>query len=88
MHTLLSVIFRLVLVAAGLVFAASVAVVAAVLAAGWLARAGWARRTGKPVQPFVTRFRMRPSRMASRTPRADAVRPMRGIGDVMDVEPK
>ncbi len=91
MHTLLSFIFRLVLVAAGLVLAASVAVVATVLAAGWLLRAGWARLTGREVRPFAVRFRMRPDFAASRTPRADAVHPVRsvrGIGDVMDVEPK
>ena len=84
MATLLSFILRLVLLAAGLVFAASVAVVATVVAAAWLAHAGWARLTGKPVRPFQGRFRMH----ASRTPRADAVRPMRGGADVMDVEPK
>jgi hypothetical protein len=88
MGTLLSIIVRLFLVAAGLVFAASVAAAATIVAAAWLAHAGWARLTGKPVRPFVARFRVRPS-AESRTPRADAVRPLRGsLGDVMDVEAK
>jgi hypothetical protein len=94
MPTILSFVFRLFLLAAGLVFAASLAVVFAVVLALWLLRAGWARLTGRPVTPFVMRmhprngFAMyRRAGEGSRTPRADAA-PMGRINDVTDVEPK
>jgi hypothetical protein len=95
---LLSFLLRLLLVAAGLVFAASVAFLAVVLLALWALRAGWARLTGRPVTPFVVRmgpgrafddFVRRAGPQASRTPRADAAGdPRARLGDVSDVEPR
>lgn len=96
MPTFMNFVFRLFLLAAGLVFAASLAVGAVLLLALWAVRAGWARLTGRPVKPFVFRInpragfgRMyRTSPRGSATPRADAVRPGRGAGDVTDVQVK
>jgi len=91
----LSFILRLFLLVAGLLFAASLAVAAVVMLAVWSVRAGWAKLTGKPVAPFIVRMdprggfqRMyrRGGPAASRTPRADAVRRGRPVGDVTDVE--
>lgn len=77
---LLSFLLRLLLVAAGLVFAASIVVVFVLLLAVWSIGALWARLAGRPASPFV--MRMGPRRAfeevvrrapaASRTPRADA----------------
>ena len=96
MRTILTFLLRLVFVAAGLVFAAGLAVLFAAVLAIWALRAGWSKLTGKPVSPFIARIdprggfeRMyRRAEPGSPTPRADAVRPGRGIGDVVDVEPK
>jgi hypothetical protein len=96
MPTILSFLLRILLVAAGLVFAASVLVVFVLLLALWSLRALWARLTGRPVTPFVMRMGPRDAfdemmRRAgpSRTPRADAAAGVPGrIGDVTDVEPK
>jgi hypothetical protein len=88
-------ILRLLLLVAGLVFAASLAVGALLMLAVWSVRAGWAKLTGKPAAPFIVRVdprggfeRMyrRAGTASSRTPRADAVRPARPVGDVTDVE--
>lgn len=96
MPAVLSFLIRLLLVAAGLLFAASLAVVFAVVLGIWALRAGWARLTGRPMSPFI--FRVDPragfgqmyrrAHQGSPTPRADAVRPGQRIGDVLDVEPK
>jgi hypothetical protein len=96
MPTVLSFLFRLFLVAAGLLFAASLAVAAVLMLAVWGVRAAWAKLTGRPVTPFVVRINPRGGfeRMYRRaeqggpTPRADAVRPGQRIGDVVDVEPR
>lgn len=100
MPLILNFLLRVLLVAAGLVFAASLLVVFCVLMALWSLRALWARLTGRPVTPFVMRMGPRAAfeeamRRAhapsepSRTPRADAAAGPRGrIGDVTDVEPK
>jgi hypothetical protein len=96
MPALLNFVVRLVLVAAGLLFAASLAVAFTLLLVGWTLRAGWAKLTGQPVSPFVVRIdprggfeRMyRRAGPASRTPRADSVRPVRAVPDVTDVEPR
>lgn len=96
MPTFMNFVFRLFLLAAGLVFAASLAVGAVLLLTLWAVRAGWARLTGRPVMPFVFRINPRAGfdRMyrkgarGSATPRADAVRPGRGAGDVTDVQVK
>jgi hypothetical protein len=96
MAALLNFIVRLVLVTAGLVFAASLALAFTLALVGWTLRAGWAKLTGRPASPFVIRIDPRGSfeRMyrrgepGSRTPRADSVQPQRAVADVTDVEPK
>jgi len=96
MPALMNLILRVVLLLAGLVFAASLAVATVLLLVGWTLRAGWARLTGRPVAPFIVRIdprrgfeRMyRGAAQGSRTPRADSVRPAREIADVTDVEPR
>ena len=55
MDTVFRFILRLVLLAAGLVFAASLALMVLVLLAIWGLRMLWARLTGQPVTPFVMR---------------------------------
>ena len=95
MPTFMTFILRFFLLVAGLLFAASLAVAALLMLAVWSVRAGWAKLTGKPVAPFVVRIdprggfeRMyrRSEPASSRTPRADAVRHGRPVGDVTDVE--
>ena len=56
MQTVLSFLIRLVLVAAGLVFAASLALMAMVLMVLWCLRAVWCKLTGQPVNPFTVRM--------------------------------
>jgi hypothetical protein len=97
MPTFISFLLRLLLLLAGLVFAASLAVAAVLGLALWGARAAWARLTGKPVSPFIIRVdprgafrkasqRAQPKR--SRTPRADAVPSPLRTDSVTDVEAK
>jgi hypothetical protein len=86
MATFFRLVFKAFVIAAGLVLAASFAIAFAVLALAWLVRSSWARLSGRPVRPFTARMR-RPV-MPSRTPRADAVSPRRGMGDIVDVEVK
>lgn len=96
MPTFMTFLLRIFLLAVGLVFAASLAVAAVLMLAVWGVRAGWAKLTGKPVAPFIVRIDPRGGfeRMVRRgardsaTPRADAVRPGRAVGDVTDVEPR
>lgn len=96
MQTVLTFILRLVFVVAGLVFAASLAVVFAAVLAVWALRAGWSKLTGKPVNPLgmhidprgAFEHMYRRAEQPSRTPRADAVKPGRGTGDVVDVKPR
>jgi hypothetical protein len=97
MPALLNFIIRLVLVAAGLLFAASLAVAVTLMLVSWTLRAGWAKLTGKPVSPFVVRIDprrafeqmvRRDAGRSSRTPRADSVQPGRAVPDVTDVEPR
>lgn len=52
----LSVVLRLVLLVAGLVFFASVLAAGLLLLLVWMVRALWARLTGKPVTPWVFRL--------------------------------
>lgn len=90
----MNLLFRIVLVLAGLVVGASAVVVFVLLLALWGARAGWAKLTGRPVTPFVTRMHRFGGRgemprrsQASRTPRADSVVQRRHRrADVSDVE--
>lgn len=86
---------RLVLLAAGLVFALSLLLAACVLLLFWGLRAAWARLTGQPVVPFVMRmdprsgfahvFRARQE--ARHEPQASSAR-RADPGDVTDVEIK
>jgi len=55
----MNLIFRVILLLLGLVFAASLAVAAVLLAAVWGIRYAWARITGRPVSPWVMRFNPR-----------------------------
>jgi hypothetical protein len=88
MQTLFTLLIRIVLLAAGLVAAASLAVVVALALAAWGVRYAWARLTGRPVNPFVVHMHARRGfeGMARRTA---PVKPApREIGDVTDVEVK
>lgn len=88
MQTLFSFLIRLVLLAAGLVFAASLVVVVALALAAWGVRYAWARLTGRAVSPFVVHVRARRG-FENMARRSGAVRPpAREIGDVTDVEAK
>jgi len=66
MNALFSFIFRLLLVAVGLVVTASVAAVAALAGAVWLVRSGWLRLVGRSAAPL--RKSVRPAR-TGRVPR-------------------
>ncbi|MES2187426.1 MAG: hypothetical protein V4505_22950 [Pseudomonadota bacterium] len=89
---------RLVLLAAGLVVAASLLCVVLVLAAFWGLRFAWARLTGRPVVPWVMRVDPRGawgrfSQPGARQdgapmPRRDNPAAPRELHDVTDVEPK
>ena len=88
MQILFTFLTRIVLLAAGLVLAASLAVVVALALAAWGVRYAWARLTGRAVSPFVVHIDPRSGfeRMARRSA---AVKPAaREIGDVTDVEVK
>jgi len=87
MPALMSFILRIVLLAAGLIFAASLALAFVALLVGWTLRSAWAKLAGRPVTPFVIRINPR-NGFDRRTPRADSAQPMRPIPDVTDVEPK
>jgi hypothetical protein len=97
MPLILNLLLRALLLAVGLVFAASLFAVVVLLLAVWSLRAAWARLTGRPVTPFVMRMSpgrafgdvMRRAPQASRTPRADAsAGPRAKLADVSDVEPR
>ena len=90
MQAILSFLVRLVLLAAGLVFAASLLVALACFAVFWALRYGWARLTGRPVTPFV--MRVDPRAGFGRVFRPDAAQggeaPRRELADVTDVQVK
>lgn len=99
MQSLLGLLLRLVLLAAGLVFAAALLVGICFIAALWGLRYAWAKLTGRPVNPFVVRidplggfgrvYRSGQGGMPSQRADEAAVRPeRREIGDVTDVVPK
>ena len=94
MPILFTFLLRIVLVTAGLAFAASLAVALATMLAVWGLRTGWARLTGRPVTPFIVRIDPRSGfeRMyrpgCRRGPaRAHSVRPRSEL-DVTDVQAK
>jgi hypothetical protein len=95
MQTVFNLLIRLVLLAAGLVFAASLALMALVLLALWGVRAVWCKLTGQPINPFVVRMRPGAGFDTVFRPRQNApadARPTKpgrvGMDDVTDVEPK
>lgn len=89
MPTLFAFLIRVLIVAAGLVLAASVLVAAAVGAVLWGLHAAWARLTGRPVRPFIVRMRRAPAfRWPAEHPAAAPQRRRMPAGDVVDVEPK
>jgi hypothetical protein len=96
MQTVFNFFIRVLLLAAGLVFAVSLAVVATALLALWGVRAVWCKLTGQPINPFVVRMRpgagfdtvFRP-RQSTQPDTATPQKPGRmGMDDVTDVEPK
>lgn len=98
MDTVFRFILRLVLLAAGLVFAASLALMVLVLLAFWGLRTVWARLTGQPVTPFVMRvdprggfnrmYRGASSAQPANEPGPSEPVRRRQIADVTDVEVK
>ena len=91
---LMTFLLRLVLIAAGLIFAASLAVAMALMLVIWCVRAVWAKLTGRPVMPFIIRIDPRGGfdRMYRRAQQAKRPAPgapaKSAIGDVTDVEVK
>ena len=97
MPTLFTFFIRLILLATGVVFAASLLLVVTVLAAVWGVRYAFARLTGRPVSAFVIRIDPRAGfgrvwRRTAQGPMAGPPDPMaaarREIGGVTDVEAK
>lgn len=88
MRTIFSVIFRVLLLLAGLVFLVSLLTAALLVLAVWLVRALWARLTGQPVRPWT--FQVNRQAMWSRFYRApgQGQPPKRDDSNVIDVEPK
>ncbi len=94
---MMNFLLRVLLVVAGLIFAASLIVVMLVLLIAWGLRAVWCKLTGRPVLPFAMRmnpragfeqvFKQAGQSAQENTP--DRVKPARReLGDVTDVEPK
>ena len=88
MTTIFGVVFRVVLLLAGLVFLASLFTAALLVLAIWLVRALWARLTGQPVSPWT--FQVNRQAMWNRFYRAPGhgQPPKRDDSNVIDVEPK
>jgi hypothetical protein len=88
MGTILSVLVRLGLLLAGLVFLVSLLAAASLLLLVWLLRALWAKLTGQPVRPWI--FQVNRQAMWSRfyRPPGPAHAPQRDDSNVIDVEPK
>lgn len=88
MQALFTFLIRLVLLAAGLVVAASLALLVALTLAVWGLRSAWARLTGQAVRPFVVHIDPRRG-FEPMSRRSEAVKPVsREIGDITDVEAK
>ena len=89
MQVLFNFLIRVLLLAAGLVVAASLAVVVALALAAWGLRYAWARLTGRAVTPFVVHIDPRRGFESMARRSGAAARPAaREIGDVTDVEVK
>lgn len=83
MKTIFAVIFRVVLLLAGLVFLASLLGAALLLLVVWLLRALWARLTGQPVVPWT--FQINRQAMMDRFYRGPGAG-RRDDADVIDAE--
>ena len=86
-------LLRILLVVAGLIFAASLMLVMLILLIVWALRALWFKLTGRVVTPFVMRMNPRAGfeqvfRQAERSEQASARASRRVLDDVTDVEPK
>ena len=98
MQTVFNLLLRLVLLVAGLVFAASLLFAAVLFMLLWGLRALWARITGQPVAPFIMRvdprtgfgqvFRGRAGMPQSGEPPRDVPVGRRSLPDIEDVEAK
>ena len=90
---MMNFLLRLILVVAGLIFAASLIVVMLVLLVLWGIRAVWCQLTGRPLVPFAMRMNPRAGfeqmyRKAQSRTEDSAKPPRRKLDDVTDVEPK
>jgi hypothetical protein len=87
MKSIFSLVFRLVLLAAGLVFLVSLMALGLVLLAVWLVRALFARLTGQPVTPWTFKVNRQAqwSRFYQATGRSN---PAQASSDVIDAEVK
>ena len=86
-------LLRLILVIAGLIFAASLVVVMLILLAVWSIRAIWCKLTGRPLVPFEMRMNPRAGfeqvfKKAQSQAGDSGKPPRRPLDDVTDVEPK
>ncbi|MRD45935.1 hypothetical protein GHT07_01485 [Caenimonas koreensis DSM 17982] len=91
MNTLLGFVLRVLLLLAGLVFAASLAIAFVLLVALWIVRSAWARLTGQRAAPFVMRVDPRGgfNSVMKRAPLAGrGTRAPGAADDVTDVEVK
>lgn len=98
MQAIFNVLLKLVLLAAGLVFAASLLFVAVLFMALWGLRAVWAWMTGQPLAPFTMRvdprtgfgqvFRARAQPRRSEEAPTPAARLRGRSDDIEDVEAK
>jgi hypothetical protein len=88
MRSILGLVFRVVLLLAGLVFMASLLVATLLLLAVWLLRALWAKLTGRPVSPWT--FQVNRQAMWNRFYRqpGPSQAPPRDDSNVIDVEAK
>lgn len=86
--TIFNVLFRLVLLFAGLVFMASLLLAALLMLGLWLLQALWARLTGQPVRAWT--FRVNPQATWNRfyRPSGSSRSNARNDSDVVDVEIK
>ena len=93
LNFLVQLVFKTVLFAAGLVFAASLLVFVVVFSVLWGLRAAWAGLTGQPVRPWVMRMSPRDGwRKVYRAGQGDGAqnvpRKRDTLKDVTDVEAK
>jgi hypothetical protein len=98
MQAIFNVLLKLIMLVAGLVFAASLLFVAVLFMLLWGLRALWARLTGQPVSPFIMRvdprsgfgqvFRARPGSAPAQEAPPPVARLRERLPDIEDVEAK